>query len=189
MLGTVTTAAAELQAAGEAAGLDAEHVFWILARLVPSLELRRAGYVNGRHRPTLFALRDLLKDLDLALDLFHRSGGAVPMAALVRELIDEAARTAADIDISAVITRYQHDTAELAPGGASSCSASVCTADVEAEAMSTAQSGRNGVRTDGQADPLAPRLRALRERHRPRVFDFAAQYVSPLSDPRGYAVG
>jgi hypothetical protein len=103
-VGTVTTAAAELQAAGEAAGLDAEHVFWILARLVPSLELRRAGYVNGRHRPTLFALRDLLKDLDLALDLFHRSGGAVPMAALVRELVDEAARTAADLDISAVIT-------------------------------------------------------------------------------------
>ncbi len=120
MLGTVTTAAAELQAAGEAAGIDAEHVFWVLARLVPSLELRRAGYVNGRHRPTLFALRDLLKDLDLALDLFHRSSGDVPMAALVRELVDEAARTAADLDISAVITRYRPDTAELAPGCASS---------------------------------------------------------------------
>jgi 3-hydroxyisobutyrate dehydrogenase-like beta-hydroxyacid dehydrogenase len=114
MLGTVTTAAAELQVAGEKAGLDAEQVFWILARLVPSLEMRRAGYLNGRHRPTLFALRDLRKDLDLALDLFHRSSGDVPMAALVRELVDEAARTAADLDISAVITRYRHDTAELA---------------------------------------------------------------------------
>jgi 3-hydroxyisobutyrate dehydrogenase-like beta-hydroxyacid dehydrogenase len=120
MLGSVTAAAAELQVAGEATGLDAEHVFWVLARLVPSLELRRDGYVNGRHRPTLFALRDLLKDLDLALDLFHRSSEYVPMVGLVRELVGEAARTAADLDISAVITRYRPDTPELAADGASS---------------------------------------------------------------------
>jgi 3-hydroxyisobutyrate dehydrogenase/2-hydroxy-3-oxopropionate reductase len=114
MLGTVTTAAAELQTAGEMAGLDAEHVFWVLARLVPSLELRRAGYVEGRHRPALFTLRDLQKDLGLALDLFHRSSGDVPLIALVRELVAEATRTAADLDISAVITRYQP--AAVAPG-------------------------------------------------------------------------
>ena len=59
-LATVTTAAAELQVAGEATGLDPEQVFWILARLVPSLEMRRAGYVSGRHRPAQFALRALL---------------------------------------------------------------------------------------------------------------------------------
>jgi 3-hydroxyisobutyrate dehydrogenase-like beta-hydroxyacid dehydrogenase len=114
MLGTVTTAAAELQTAGESAGLDAEHVFWVLARLVPSLELRRAGYVEGRHRPALFALRDLHKDLGLALDMFHGSSGDVPLIALVRELVAEATRTAADLDISAVITRYQP--AAVAPG-------------------------------------------------------------------------
>ena len=117
MLGSVTTAAAELQTAAEAAGLDAEHVFWILARLVPSLEMRRAGYVEGRHQPALFALRDLRKDLDLALDLFHRSAGDVPLVALVRELVGEAARTAADLDISAVITRYRPATAGVGAGG------------------------------------------------------------------------
>jgi len=112
MLGTLTTAAAELQTAGEAAGLDAEQVFWILARLVPALELRRAGYIDGRHEPALFALRDLSKDLGLALDLFHRSSGDVPLLALVRELVDEAARTAADLDISALVTRYRVSTAQ-----------------------------------------------------------------------------
>ncbi|HEV7677969.1 MAG TPA: NAD(P)-dependent oxidoreductase [Candidatus Dormibacteraeota bacterium] len=107
MLGTVATAAAELQTAGEMAGLDADHVFWILARMVPSLEMRRGGYLEGRHQPAMFALRDLHKDLGLALDLFHGSSGDVPLTALVRELVAEAARTGADLDISAVITRYQ----------------------------------------------------------------------------------
>jgi 3-hydroxyisobutyrate dehydrogenase/2-hydroxy-3-oxopropionate reductase len=113
MLGTVATAAAELQTAGEAAGLDSEQVFWVLARLVPALEMRRAGYIDGRYEPALFALRDLRKDLDLALALFHRSSGDVPLVELVRELVDEAARTAADLDISAVITRYRVGTAQL----------------------------------------------------------------------------
>jgi 3-hydroxyisobutyrate dehydrogenase-like beta-hydroxyacid dehydrogenase len=111
MLGAVTTAAAELQTAGQAAGLDAEHVFWILARLVPALELRRAGFTEDRHEPALFALRDLRKDLDLALDLFHHTASDVPVVALVRELVAEAARTASDLDISAVKTRYRATTA------------------------------------------------------------------------------
>jgi len=107
MLGAVTTAAAELQVAGEAAGLDAGDVFWILARMVPALEMRRAGYVEGRHEPTLFALRDLRKDLDLALDLYRRSDADVPVTALVRGLVDDAMSTGADLDITAVITRYR----------------------------------------------------------------------------------
>ena len=111
MLGTVTTAAAELQTAGQATGLDAENVFWILARLVPSLEVRRAGFTEDRHEPALFALRDLQKDLDLALDLFHHTASDVPVVALIRELVAEAARTASDLDISAVKTRYRTTTA------------------------------------------------------------------------------
>jgi 3-hydroxyisobutyrate dehydrogenase-like beta-hydroxyacid dehydrogenase len=107
MLGTVTTAAAELQTAGEAAGLDRDDVFWVLARLAPSLEMRRAGYVERQHEPTLFALRDLRKDLDLALDLFHRSEAQAPLTALVRELVGEAANDGAGLDITAVITRYR----------------------------------------------------------------------------------
>jgi 3-hydroxyisobutyrate dehydrogenase-like beta-hydroxyacid dehydrogenase len=107
MLGAVTTAAAEMQTTGEAAGLDAEDVFWILARMVPGLELRRAGFVDRRHEPTLFAMRDLRKDLDLGLDMFHRATAQVPVTALVRELVAEAALDAADLDISAVMTRYR----------------------------------------------------------------------------------
>jgi 3-hydroxyisobutyrate dehydrogenase-like beta-hydroxyacid dehydrogenase len=107
MLGAVTTAAAELQTAGEAAGLDRKEVFWVLARLAPSLEMRRAGYLDRQHEPTLFAVRDLCKDLDLALELFHRSTAQVPLTALVRELVGEAAADVPDLDITAVITRYR----------------------------------------------------------------------------------
>jgi 3-hydroxyisobutyrate dehydrogenase len=114
MLGTVTVAAAELQTAGEATGLDPEEVFWVLARLVPSLEMRRAGFVDRRHEPTLGAVRDLLKDLDLALDTFHRSEAQAPVTALVRELVGEAAADGADLDITAVISRYRPATAARA---------------------------------------------------------------------------
>lgn len=110
MLGTVTTAAAELQTAGEAAGLNAGHVFWVLARYAPSLEMRRAGYLERQHEPTLFALRDLLKDLDLALELFHHSSANVPVTALVRELVSEVDAHVPDVDITGVITRYQSAT-------------------------------------------------------------------------------
>lgn len=111
MLGVVTMAAAELQTAGEAAGLDRNDVFAVLARLAPSLEMRRAGFVDRRHEPTLFAVRDLDKDLHLALEMFHRSEAQAPVTALVRDLVDEAAADVADLDITAVITRYRPATA------------------------------------------------------------------------------
>jgi 3-hydroxyisobutyrate dehydrogenase-like beta-hydroxyacid dehydrogenase len=107
MLADVTLAAAELQVAGTAAGLEREHVFWVLARLVPSLELRRAGYLEDRHEPALFALRDLRKDLDLALELFHDAGASVPLTALTRELVEEAMVGGAALDITAVMRRYR----------------------------------------------------------------------------------
>jgi 3-hydroxyisobutyrate dehydrogenase len=117
MLGAVIVAAAELQTAGEAADLDPREVFWVLARLAPSLEMRRAGFVDRRHEPTLFAVRDLRKDLDLALDTFHRSEAPAPVTALVRELVGEAAADAADLDITAVITRYRPARTLLETGG------------------------------------------------------------------------
>jgi 3-hydroxyisobutyrate dehydrogenase-like beta-hydroxyacid dehydrogenase len=116
MLAEVTTAAAELMAAGDATGLDREHVFWVLARLVPSLELRRSGYMEDRHEPTLFALRDLRKDLDLALEFFHRFGASVPVTALTRELVEEAMSGGADLDITAVARRYRRTVNQLPPG-------------------------------------------------------------------------
>lgn len=114
MLGVLTLAAAELQTAGEAAGLDPEDVFWATSRISPVLDARRDGFVRGTHTPTLFALRDLVKDLDLALTVFHAAGASTPVTALTRELIHEVQQEAGDLDISAVLTRYPR------PGAASS---------------------------------------------------------------------
>lgn len=106
MLGALVLIAAELETAGKDAGLDPAATFDVLTRLVPSLAIRRAGYLEDRHQPTMFALRDLRKDLDLALSSFHRVDAHVPITALVREWVAKAAAADADLDISAVIRRY-----------------------------------------------------------------------------------
>jgi 3-hydroxyisobutyrate dehydrogenase-like beta-hydroxyacid dehydrogenase len=106
MLGALVLIAAELETAGKSAGLDPAATFDVLTRFVPSLAIRRAGYLEDRHQPTMFALRDLRKDLDLALSALHRVDAHVPITALVREWVGEAAAADADLDISAVTRRY-----------------------------------------------------------------------------------
>jgi 3-hydroxyisobutyrate dehydrogenase/2-hydroxy-3-oxopropionate reductase len=106
MLGALVLIAAELETAGKDVGLDPAVTFDLLTRFVPSLAIRRPGYLEDRHEPTMFALRDLRKDLDLALSAFHRVDAHVPITALVREWVDEAAAVDANLDISAVIRRY-----------------------------------------------------------------------------------
>jgi 3-hydroxyisobutyrate dehydrogenase-like beta-hydroxyacid dehydrogenase len=105
MLGALVIVAAELEIAGAESGVDRETVFDLLARFVPSLAMRRVGFLDDQHEP-LFALRDLRKDLDLALGVFHRADAHVPLTALVREWVDEAAAENPELDISAVIRRY-----------------------------------------------------------------------------------
>jgi 3-hydroxyisobutyrate dehydrogenase-like beta-hydroxyacid dehydrogenase len=107
MLADVLLAAAELQVAGEEAGLDAKDVFWVLQRLAPSLEARRRGYLEDRHKPAMFALRDLLKDLTLALKLVDTSGGQAPLTAMSQELVADAAWESPDLDVTAVIRPYR----------------------------------------------------------------------------------
>jgi 3-hydroxyisobutyrate dehydrogenase-like beta-hydroxyacid dehydrogenase len=111
-LGIVSTGAAELIAAGTAHGLDPEEVLTVLARIWPGLKLRDAGFVKHVHEPTMFAVRDLLKDLDLALALY-RSGtpSAVPLTSLTREMVAGVATTAPDLDISAIVNAYASDPA------------------------------------------------------------------------------
>jgi 3-hydroxyisobutyrate dehydrogenase len=114
MLALVTAGAAELQQAGESAGLDPGDVFWILARMVPSLEVRRPAYVEGELQATMFALHDLRKDLDLALDLFHAEDASVPMTALARELVGLALVDDSDHDIAAIVRLYRRSRGDSA---------------------------------------------------------------------------
>ncbi len=82
-------------------------MFWVLQRLAPSLEARRAGLINDRHTPTLFALRDLRKDIDLAVALFGKSAALTPLTDVARGLVRTAAEQTPDFDISAVERRYR----------------------------------------------------------------------------------
>jgi 3-hydroxyisobutyrate dehydrogenase-like beta-hydroxyacid dehydrogenase len=107
MLADVVLAAAELQVAGEAAGLDPDDVFWVLNRFVPALEARQAGYLEDRHTPTMFALRDLRKDLGFALSLFGETGASPPLTRSSVELVAAASASTPDLDISAVVRRYR----------------------------------------------------------------------------------
>ena len=107
MLADVVLAAAELQVAGERAGLQPEDVFWVLERMAPLLAARHNGIVENRHEPTLFALRDLRKDLDLAIRLFEPSEIRTPMTAQARALVSAAASRDGDLDITAVERRYR----------------------------------------------------------------------------------
>ena len=107
MLADVILAAAELQVAGEEAGLAPDDVFWVLERLAPGLEIRRRGYLENRHDPAMFAMRDLRKDLDLAVDMFGRSAGRTPLTAVARQLVVAAAGADPDLDITAAIRAYR----------------------------------------------------------------------------------
>lgn len=108
MLGAVTAAVAELQVAGETAGLDGAVVFDTLVHYAPLLEPRRAWYVGTADPPLLFSLHDIRKDMDLALAMFHGAQTTVPVTASVREVFGEAAaRGYADSDIAAVAQHYR----------------------------------------------------------------------------------
>ena len=124
MLADVILAAAELQVAGEDAGLDRDDVFFVLKRVAPSLEARQAGLVEGRHTPTLFALRDLRKDVDLAMALYGESAAQTPLTRRSREQVDAAAAATPDLDISAVAELYRK-----VPSGADPAAAALLVAN------------------------------------------------------------
>jgi 3-hydroxyisobutyrate dehydrogenase-like beta-hydroxyacid dehydrogenase len=107
MLADIVLAAAELQVAGERAGLEPDDVFWVLERMAPMLSARHRGFVEDHHEPTLFALRDLRKDLDLAVGLFDPSEIRTPMTSQARQLVAAAASRYADLDITAVERPYR----------------------------------------------------------------------------------
>ena len=102
MLGITSAAVAELLAAGTAVGLDRAQVFSILVRFAPGLAARERGFLHDEHTPTMFAVRDLVKDLDLALRAFGDRSPRTPLVDATRELYGAAMRDSADLDISAI---------------------------------------------------------------------------------------
>ncbi|MGA7912062.1 MAG: NAD(P)-dependent oxidoreductase [Candidatus Dormiibacterota bacterium] len=106
MLMGVTALGAEVQAAGTAAGLEPDLVFSVITRLVPYLAVRKAGIVGHNYKPVTFALRDAVKDLKLATDLYRRSGASTPLVNKTAELYLRAASSAVDLDMSAIATVY-----------------------------------------------------------------------------------
>jgi 3-hydroxyisobutyrate dehydrogenase len=106
MLAITSAAAAELLAAGTAAGLDREQVFWALVRFAPALKAREAGFMRDQHEPTMFAVHDLVKDLTLALEVYERANAAVPLTREARALFAETASESNDLDISAIVNAY-----------------------------------------------------------------------------------
>jgi 3-hydroxyisobutyrate dehydrogenase len=106
MLGITGTAAAELLAAGEALGLEREQIFAILVRFAPGLAVRERGFLHDQHTPTMFAVRDLLKDLDLGLKAYGGAGVATPLVRDARERYSTAMAESADLDISAVVRTH-----------------------------------------------------------------------------------
>jgi 3-hydroxyisobutyrate dehydrogenase-like beta-hydroxyacid dehydrogenase len=106
MLMVLTALGAEVQAAGMAAGLEPELVFSVITRLVPNLAMRKGGLVEHNYEPVTFALRDAVKDLKLAGDLYRRSGASTPLVNETTELYERAARSAGELDLSAIATIY-----------------------------------------------------------------------------------
>jgi 3-hydroxyisobutyrate dehydrogenase-like beta-hydroxyacid dehydrogenase len=106
-LGIVLTGAAELLTAAKDAELPRKQVFRILCRLAPYLERRRDFFLDGDYEPVTFALKSIVKDLDLSLDLYHGVGAAMPVTSLVRELYAEAATHSGQLDVSAIVRRYE----------------------------------------------------------------------------------
>ena len=115
MLAGVNALAAELMAGGTAAGLDPEDVFSVLGRIAPVLNARKAGFVEHRYEPVTFALRDALKDVRLALEIYQRAGVGTPVTRIVEELYERATRSAGDLDMSAIATLYEQQPATRPP--------------------------------------------------------------------------
>lgn len=107
MVTGLSALAAELQAAGTGAGLDADDVFWAISRNAPGLNVRKAGFVEHTYEPVTFALRDALKDLRMAVDLYKQSGAETPLTTATEALYERAAKSAANLDLSAIATLYE----------------------------------------------------------------------------------
>jgi 3-hydroxyisobutyrate dehydrogenase len=108
MLAIVTAAAAELMAAGTRRGLAPARIFWVLTRIAPGLKLREAGFLEKVHEPAMFAMRDMLKDLDLSMALYPPP---LPLTFITRQIFGAVTAQSPDLDISAIVNEYAKEAA------------------------------------------------------------------------------
>lgn len=107
MLAVTNAAAAELVEAAVRKGLTAEEAFEWMVRHAPYLDSRRSGFVGGPYAPVSFALKDMLKDLNLALDMLDGPGFPMPIVEAVRDGFAEVLETNGEDELTAVMERYR----------------------------------------------------------------------------------
>jgi 3-hydroxyisobutyrate dehydrogenase-like beta-hydroxyacid dehydrogenase len=103
MLGGSLALASELQRLGTAAGLDPMVVWSALAARFPYLASQEAAFVGHRHDRVNFALRDLVKDLDLAVGLERETGTTAPITDHVRRIFDAAPPEVQRLSVTAIL--------------------------------------------------------------------------------------
>ena len=107
MLAVTTAAAAELVEATVHAGLSREEAFAFAKRHIPYLDMRRSGFLGGPYEPLTFALKDMLKDVDLALEAFDGKEFPMPILKAVRRAFKEVAPQHGEKELTAVLERYR----------------------------------------------------------------------------------
>jgi len=108
MLAVVSAITAEMMVAAVDAGVDKAEAFAMLSRISPYMKRREQGFLHEEFDSVSFAMSGVVKDLDLALAMFHQFGSSLPVTALTRELYADAVHENGHLDMSAVVRRYQH---------------------------------------------------------------------------------
>jgi 3-hydroxyisobutyrate dehydrogenase-like beta-hydroxyacid dehydrogenase len=107
MLAITTAAGAEMVEAAVGAGLTREEAFDWVVRHAPYLERRKSGYLGGPYGPVTFALKDMLKDVDLGLALFDGPDFPMPIVEEVRKAFAEVVDERGEEELTAVVERYK----------------------------------------------------------------------------------
>ena len=107
MLATNLAMAAELVTAGVRSGLTPDEAFGFMKRHAPYLENRKSGYLGGPYEPLTFALKDMLKDIDLTLESLDGPEFAMPLLEAVRAAFADVVAAHGEKEVSAVLERYR----------------------------------------------------------------------------------
>jgi 3-hydroxyisobutyrate dehydrogenase-like beta-hydroxyacid dehydrogenase len=107
MLAITSAAAAEMLEAGLRGGLTPEEAFEWIQRHAPLLEARKSGYLGGPYEPLTFALKDMLKDVELGLALFDGPDFPMPILESVRQAYAEVVDDHGEEELTAVLERYR----------------------------------------------------------------------------------